>query len=379
MADSKPLPQQQPSLQSLRRIAHLDMDAFYASVELLRRPELAGLPVGIGGRGDPTQRGVLTTANYKAREFGVRSAMPIRTAMRLCPDLVLLPVDFDEYRRMSRLFKAAIREVTDQMEDRGIDEVYIDLTALAGEDGGQALARDVQARVFAATQLTCSIGVAPNKLLAKICSELNKPNGITMLLEHEVPSRIWPLPARRINGIGPKATDKLAAMGVHTIGDLAAVPLQTLLARFGQSYGAWMHDAARGIDARPVETVSEIKSCNREDTFEVDTRDWQVIANELARLCKQLTGDLKRKQLKGKTIGVKVKFADFKVVTRDKTIEAFTDDEMRIRKAAFECLARVELKRAVRLIGVRMASFAHEHNAKPMRARPQSLELPFEH
>jgi DNA polymerase IV len=357
------------------------MDAFYASVELLRRPELAGLPVGIGGRGDPTQRGVLTTANYKAREFGVRSAMPIRTAMRLCPQLVLLPVDFDEYRRMSRLFKAAIRKVTDQLEDRGIDEVYLDLTALAGEDGGQAVARDIQERVFAATQLTCSIGLAPNKLLAKICSELNKPNGITVLYEHELATRIWPLPAQRINGIGPKATEKLAAIGVHTIGQLAAVPLPTLLERFGHSYGAWMHDAAQGIDTRPVKTVSEIKSCSREDTFETDTRDWQVIANELARLCKQLASDVKRKQIKGKTIGIKVKFADFKVVTRDKTIAAFTDDETQIRKTAFDCLARVELKRPVRLIGVRISTFAHEQPAKPAlpnHSLPYTLELPFE-
>jgi DNA polymerase IV len=372
MADSKPPVQ--------RRIAHLDMDAFYASVELLRRPELQGLPVGIGGRGDPSERGVLTTANYKAREFGVRSAMPIRTALRLCPQLVLLPVDFDEYRRMSRLFKAAIQGVTDQIEDRGIDEVYIDLSALAGADGGHAVARDIQARVFAVTQLTCSIGVAPNKLLAKICSELNKPNGITLLFEYELASRIWPLPAKRINGIGPKATEKLAAMHVHTIGELAALPLATLLARFGQSVGAWMHDAARGIDTRPVQTHSEIKSCSREDTFNTDTRDWHTIARELARLCKQVTQDLQRKQIKGKTIGIKVKFADFKVVTRDKTIEHFTADETQIRKTAFECLARVELKRPVRLIGVRVASFAHEHAAKPARKVPeqqQMLELPF--
>jgi DNA polymerase IV len=362
-----------------RRIAHLDMDAFYASVELLRRPELKGLPVAIGGRGDPTQRGVLTTANYKAREFGVRSAMPIRTAMRLCPHLVLLPVDFDEYRRLSRAFKAAIREVTDQIEDRGIDEVYIDLSALAGADGGEAAARDIQARVFAATQLTCSIGVAPNKLLAKICSELNKPNGITMLYAHEIESHIWPMPAKRINGIGPKADAKLEAMGVRTIGQLAAVPQEALIARFGQSYGRWMAQAARGIDERPVETHSEIKSVSREDTFEIDTRDWQEIAKWLARLSKQVASDLKRKQIKGKTIGVKIKFGDFKIVTRDKTIDAFTDEETLIRKTVFECLSRVELNRPVRLVGVRVASFEHEKTAKPAsKEEPAMLELPLE-
>jgi DNA polymerase-4 len=355
------------------------MDAFYASVELLRRPELKGLPVAIGGRGDPTQRGVLTTANYKAREFGVHSAMPIRTAMRLCPQLILLPVDFDEYRRLSRAFKAAIRAVTDQIEDRGIDEVYIDLTALASEDGGETVARDIQARVFAATQLTCSIGVAPNKLLAKICSELNKPNGITMLYADEIESRIWPMPAKRINGIGPKADAKLEAMAVRTIGQLAAVPQDVLIARFGQSYGRWMYQAARGIDERPIVTVSETKSVSREDTFDVDTRDWQEIAKWLARLSKQVAGDLQRKKLKGKTIGIKIKFADFKIVTRDKTIDVFTDDELLIRKTAFECLSRVEFKRAVRLVGVRVSSFEYEYAAKVLhKEEPRMLELPFE-
>src|SRR5690606_36978076 len=165
-----------------RRIAHLDMDAFYASVELLRRPELRGRPVAIGGQGEPSRRGVVTTATYEARAFGIRSGMALRRAAELCPDCVFLPVDFPEYRRWSRRFKAAIATVTDRIEDRGIDEVYIDLGTLTGVriDNGEAIAREIQRRVFAATALTCSIGVAPNKLLAKLCSELDKPNGITV-------------------------------------------------------------------------------------------------------------------------------------------------------------------------------------------------------
>src|SRR5690606_8227436 len=194
-----------------RRIAHLDMDAFYASVELLRRPELRGHPVAIGGHGEPSRRGVVTTATYEARAFGIRSGMALRRAAELCPDCVFLPVDFDEYRRYSRRFKAAIAAVTDRIEDRGIDEVYLDLTAVEGIrlERGAPVARDIQRRVFDATGLSCSIGLAPNKLLAKIASDLDKPAGLTIVDEPDVPTLIWPLPARRINGIGPKADQRL--------------------------------------------------------------------------------------------------------------------------------------------------------------------------
>ena len=341
-----------------RRIAHLDMDAFYASVELLRRPELRGLPVAIGGRGDPGRRGVVTTATYEARAFGIHSGMALRRAAELCPACVFVPVDFDEYRRYSRMFKAAIRTVTDRIEDRGIDEVYIDLSGMPGvdQDAGAALAALIKRRVHEATGLTCSIAVAPNKLLAKIGSELDKPDGLTMLGEHDIETVIWPLPARRINGVGPKADEKLQALGIRTIGELAARDEAWLVEKFGLRYGHWLHDASRGRDERPIVTFMEPKSRSCETTFERDIhpqRDWHELAATLASLCKRVAAELRSRGYISRTIGVKVRYDDFRIATRDLTLAHGTWDEREIRKAAFECLARLPMQRRLRLIGAR--------------------------
>lgn len=339
------------------------MDAFYASVELLRHPELRGRPVAIGGSGDASRRGVVTTASYEARAFGVRSAMPLRRAVELCPDCVFLPVDFDEYRRLSRMFKAAIATVAECIEDRGIDEVYIDLGAVPGvaDARGLVLARELKRRVFQATGLTCSIGLAPNKLLAKIASDLDKPDGLTLIEFEDVATRIWPLPARRINGIGPKSDAKLDALGIRTIGELAAADPALLVAQFGAHSGRWMHEAAHGRDARPVVTNSEPVSRSRETTFDRDLhprRDWHELAGTLAALCRQVAIDLGTRGYTGRTIGVKLRFDDFRIVTRDLTLARATADEREIRRAAFECLARQQAVRRIRLIGVRVAGLA---------------------
>jgi DNA polymerase-4 len=355
-----------------RRIAHLDMDAFYASVELLRRPELRDKPVAIGGNGDPTRRGVVTTANYVARTFGIRSAMPLRTAYALCPQCVFLPVDFDEYRRVSRLFKAAIREVAPLVQDNGIDEAYIDLTDLAGDS--ESLARAIKASVARATGLTCSIAVAPNKLLAKIGSELDKPDGLTILTEADVEPRIWPLPVRRLNGVGPKAEAKLAALGIRTIGDLARQAPELLQRRFGASYGRWLHESAHGRDERAVVTFSEPKSRSRETTFQRDTRDSREISDTLAALSRQVAEDLRARGYAGRTVGVKLRYASFKTVTRDTTLAAATDDAAAIGEAALEALARIPLDRAVRLIGVRVGNLCRRTDAE-LRATDASLSL----
>ncbi len=346
-----------------RRIAHLDMDAFYASVELLRRPELRGRPVAIGGHGEPSRRGVVTTATYEARAFGIRSGMALRRAAELCPQCVFLPVDFDEYRRYSRMFKAAIAAVTDRIEDRGIDEVYLDLTAVPGIriERGAPVARDIQRRVLEATGLTCSVGLAPNKLLAKIASDLHKPAGLTIVDAEDIPVLIWPLPVRRINGIGPKADLQLEELGLRTIGDLAAAPPSMLVARFGANYGRWLHEAAHGRDERPVVTASEPVSMSRETTFEHDLhprRDWQALAACLAELCRDVAADLRRRGYAGRTIGVKARYDDFRIVTRDLTLPEATDDDAAIRRAAFECLDRVPAVRRLRLLGVRVGSLS---------------------
>jgi DNA polymerase-4 len=255
------------------------MDAFYASVELLRYPELRGQPVAIGGRRvdqpivgadgvrrfarlrDYLGRGVITTSTYEARALGVFSAMGIMKAARLAPDAVLLPVDFDAYRHYSRVFKAAVATIAPKFEDRGIDEIYIDLTNLA--DDSLNLARRIKEVVKDATGLSCSIGIAPNKLLAKICSDLHKPDGLTILGMQDIPERIWPLPASKINGVGPKATERLHALGVQTIGDLAKADPLRLQEQFGRSYGQWLHRVSHGLDDHPVVTYSEPKSISR--------------------------------------------------------------------------------------------------------------------
>jgi DNA polymerase-4 len=364
-----------------RLIAHLDMDAFYASVELLRYPDLRGQPVVIGGGRDSTPRlmpdgsrryaklrdyagrGVITTATYEARALGAHSGMGVMKAAVLAPDAILLPIDFDEYRKYSRLFKAAVRQVAPLVEDRGVDEIYIDLTDIPGaqDDAGLDIARRLKQAVRDATGLSCSIGVTPNKLLSKICSDLEKPNGLTLLAEEDIPTRIWPLPAKKINGIGPKATEKLAGLNIHTIGELAAADPAFLVAHFGKSYGAWMHEASHGRDERAVVTYSEPKSISRETTFDRDlhaVRDRSTLTGIFTELCIELAGDLARKGYASKTIGIKLRFDDFKIVTRDLTLSAHTMDARTIRRAAGECLKRVDLSRRLRLLGVRAGTLA---------------------
>ena len=364
----------------MRYIAHLDMDAFYASVELLRYPELRGKPMVIGGRQrgrgpairtlrDYAGRGVITTATYEARALGVHSGMGLMKAARLAPDALLLPADFDEYRRYSRLFKEAVRAIAPEVEDRGIDEIYVDLTGLVSAglppdvagpwERALDIAASLQDAVREATGLSCSIGVTPNKLLSKIASELRKPGGLTVLRHADVPVHIWPLPARRINGIGPKAAHRLEQMGIRTIGELARADPGLLMAHFGRSFGAWMHEAAHGRDERPVQTHSEPKSISRETTFERDlhaVRDRAQLSRIFTGLCVRLADDLRRKGYAARTVGLKLRYEDFRTVTRDCTPDEPVRDAAAIRRAAGECLKRVSLDRRIRLLGVRAGS-----------------------
>ena len=360
----------------MRWIAHLDMDAFYASVELLRYPELRGRPVVVGGARPPEiqadgsrrfvalrdykGRGVITTATYAARALGVHSGMGLMKAAALAPDAVLLPADFHEYRKFSRLFKAAVAEVAPLIEDHGIDEIFIDLTQLAEAQAGvRAVAERIKSRVREATGLTCSIGVSPNKLLSKLASELEKPDGLTILTQADIPGRIWPLPAGRINGIGPKASARLQALGIRSIGELAAADPQWLMEQFGAHYGAWLHAAAHGRDERPVVTFREPKSLSRETTFERDLHprdDRAALGAIFTRLCEQLAADLERKGYLAKTIGVKLRYDDFRIVTRALTLPAHTRDAQAIRRCAGRCLRKGPLERRLRLLGVRAGS-----------------------
>jgi DNA polymerase IV len=386
-------------MRAIRRIAHLDMDAFYASVELLRYPDLRGLPVVIGGsrRGlgqgdtghradarlrDYVGRGVVTTATYAAREFGVHSAMGLMNAARLCPQAVLLPVDFNEYRRYSRLFKAVIAELAPVIEDRGVDEVYIDFGAAEGgqELGGRALALRIQGAIYERTGLTCSIGVAPNKLIAKMASEFQKPNGVSIVFESDLADRIWPLPCRRIHGIGPRMSARLEQLGIRSIGELARCERDWLVQQFGRNHGTWMYEAAWGWDDRPVVTESEPVSMSRETTFERDlhaVRDRAQLRELFTTLCERLAEDLQRHGYVGKTIGVKLRYDNFQRATRDQTIDGYTNDATLIRRTAGLCLKRAPLERRLRLLGVKVAGLVRSDSAarEPAHALPAELSL----
>ncbi len=363
-----------------RRIAHLDMDAFFASVELLRYPQLRGQAVVVGGRGhaelsaatglaqfprlrDYVGRGVATTASYEARALGVHSAMGLMKAATLAPDAILLPAKFEAYRLYSQRFKAAVAAIAPCIENRGIDEIYIDLTEVPGETA--ALAQRIKDSVRQATGLSCSIGVTPNKLLAKIASDLDKPDGLTLLTHADIPTRVWPLPVGKINGIGPKATLTLESLGFRTIGELARAPVALLVGQFGRHYGNWLNQAANGRDERPVVTVSEPKSFSRETTFErdLDPRlDRQALTQILVSLCERLSRDLAAKGCRGKTIGVKLRYEDFRTVTRDKTVASPIGEPQAILSAARDCLRRVPLDRRLRLLGIRISSLSRSES-----------------
>ena len=337
----------------------MDMDAFFAAVEQKRRPELLGKPVVIGGSGDPTQRGVVSTASYEARKFGIHSALPLRIAYKLCPQATFLPVDYSEYSRVSQKIKSILREFSPVMEDVGIDEAFIDISDVPKPS--EVISKKMKERIWEETGLTCSIGIAPNKLLAKIASDMQKPDGLTMISKADIESRIWPLPVRKLWGVGPKTEAYLKGVGITTIGELAAMPAEKLFGHFGKSYGQYLYEASRGKDESPLITHWEPKSASRETTFQADVENWQVIAKNIAELTREVVHDIRGRGLKCRTVTVKMRFSDFKTLTRAKTLQAYSDSLEEIRRAAFDCLNRFELKKRVRLVGVRLSGFRTEN------------------
>jgi len=318
----------------------------------------------------------------------VFSGMGMMKAAALAPHAVLLPTDFDSYRHYSRKFKAAVAEIAPVIEDRGIDEIYIDLTDVPGIrepighdplGGVRAFGHELKNNVRRATGLTCSVGITPNKLLSKIASELDKPNGLTVLTMDDVPTRIWPLPVRRINGIGPKAGARLDALGIHTIGELAARDLDWLVQHFTVNTAQWLHDVSRGLDERPVVTNSDPVSMSRETTFDRDLharRDRAELGAIFTELCTQVAADLSRKGWVGRTIGIKLRFDDFKTVTRDQSIAIPTADPAEIRQVAGQCLKRVDLTRRLRLLGVRVGGLSRPGAPAPAPAPRAKARAP---
>ncbi|HYM85093.1 MAG TPA: DNA polymerase IV [Candidatus Dormibacteraeota bacterium] len=334
-----------------RTILHVDLDAFFAAVEQRDRPELRGRPVIVGG-GGPGDRGVVSAASYEARRFGVRSAMPLRTAAALCPDAVFLPVDGRKYQAASRLVMAILRRFTPLVEPISIDEAFLDVTASRALFGdGEAIARSIRSAVRDEVGLTASVGVASTKLVAKIASDLRKPDALVVVPPGEEAGFLAPLPVGRLWGVGPQTAAALGEYGVRTIGDLAALPVDLLVRRFGQ-HGGSLHDRALGIDPDPVEGGDPAKSVGHEHTFDVDTNDPETIERTLLAMADGVSGRLRAAGLKAGTVSVKIRDSGFRTITRQRTLAEPTDLTEPIWRAALE-LARPEVRGIrVRLLGV---------------------------
>ncbi len=350
-----------------RTIAHVDMDAFYASVEQRERPALRGKPVIVGGR--PEQRGVVAAASYEARRFGVHSAMPARTALRLCPHAELLPARMDYYREVSQQVFAIFGALTDLVEPLSLDEAFLDLSHRAGSlDEAERLARAIKTRVLRETKLTCSVGVGPNKFLAKLASERDKPDGLFLLVEEDVPVFLESLPLQALWGVGPSTLKHLEALGVATMTDLRACGMAELVRHLG-AHGAHLWQLARGRDARPVVPHRPSKSISRETTFARDVTSHEEMLEALRELTRDTMAHVRRQGLQGKTVHLKVRLGDFTTLTRNGTLAWPTQDPRPVWSAVQRLLRdRIDLGgQGVRLLGVGLSGLSpHNHGQLPL-------------
>jgi DNA polymerase-4 len=338
-------------------IAHLDMDAFYVGVELQRRPELRGKPVVVAGSGP---RAVVTTASYEARRFGVFSAIPAARARVACPQAIFIPPDFEAYRARSREVMDVLRAHVERVEVVGLDEAYLDLSEF---ERPRAAARQVKAAVTEATGLGCSIGIGPNKLVAKVASDAEKPNGFVVLSAQEARERFAGERPGLLPGIGPKTAERLERQGIDSLGALAATPEQQLSEWFGGRLGPWLGRLARFEDDRGIETVRVAKSESRETTFDHDLRGLEVLEPRLRQLTEELCATLERQQRRGRTIGIKIRYDDFSTLTRARSLAAPVNDLDTVWAVAVDLLRRLDPPRPVRLIGVRVAGLDEDSRA----------------
>jgi DNA polymerase-4 len=342
-----------------RRVLHCDMDCFYAAVHMRDDPSLRGKPVVIGGR--PESRGVVAAASYEVRRFGVHSAMPSSRAKRLCPDAIFIPPDFRRYSKESEKIFAIYREITPLVQAVSIDEAYLDVTDHLGEAGSAtAVAKEIRRRVREERGLTVSVGVGPNRLVAKIASDFDKPDGLTVVRPARVQAFLDPLPVRRLHGVGPATERALLEMKVQTIADLRALPVEELTDRFGK-HGRLLHEFSRGIDERPVETHQERKSLGTENTYAEDLTNLAAMEAEVDRMAQEVADSLGRSGLAGCTVTLKVRYEDFITVTRSRTFAVPVYDRVTIALCARDLLRRTEApRRPVRLIGVTASNLVRE-------------------
>lgn len=338
-------------------ILHLDMDSFYASVEVQRRPELAGKPVVIGA--DPKEgkgRGVVSTCSYEARAFGIRSAMPISQAYVLCPHAVFLPPDFPAYVQSSAAVMGILRSYGFKMEQVSIDEAFLDISPLGDFTTAHAFAEEIRGVIRKRLGLSCSIGIAPSRVTAKIASDFQKPCGLTMVPASSVRDFLSPLPVRKIPGVGKKAGGMLFEMGVRTIGDLARQDVQLLIGRFGKS-AIPLHQLACGFDGSGVSESQEVKSVSRETTFETDTDDTGIIVPTLDTLIRSVSGTMKEENLRARTLTLKIRYTGFITRNRSRSFTHFTNDPASILSLAHTLFREEYDGRKIRLVGVRLSSF----------------------
>jgi DNA polymerase-4 len=348
----------------MRTILHFDMDAFFAAIEEKRRPELKGKPVVVGGSGDPDSRGVVSTSNYEARKYGIRSAMPLKEAHRRCPSCIFLPVDYAEYSRISRDIMAVLGEFSGTVEQVGIDEAFIDITD-SPLGTPEEIGRKLKTRIKEVSGLTASVGIAPNKLVAKIASDLEKPDGLTIIRDEEVSAKLGPLPANKIWGVGKVTYARLLELGIRTLGELAGAPDALLVENFGERWGLMLKERAKGIDDSPLVTDWEPKSISRETTFEKDTSDMLGIKREFAWMAEDLMYRLQKMGLMARTVTVKMRYRDFTTLTRARTLDGPTDDKGTIMRAGLGLLHKFPWTQPVRLVGLRVSNFQGPEDQSP--------------
>ena len=352
-----------------RVILHVDMDAFFAAVEQQRRPELRGKPVVVGGDGNPHRRGVVSTASYEARAYGIHSAMPLRTAYKKCPKAIFLPVDFRAYGEFSRRIITILREYTLLVEPMSMDEAFLDVSGRPEDP--PALAEEIRRRINDETGLTASIGIGPNKLLAKIASGLRKPDAVTEITADGSAETLRDLPSTVLWGIGPKTAARLEeSLRVRTIGDLCAISLESLQELLGPRHGEYLYRICRGRDDSPVITEWEPKSLSRETTYQQDTRRRETIVGTLTSLSGEVAEDLRQEGYVGRTVTVKIRYHNFKTHTRALTLPESTGDHQRILQTAVALLDRFTMDRPVRLVGVRVSGLTRPPEGEPQTAPP---------